>query len=103
LKESVGKKSNIFWILILKGEILLISFINHTTKNLNKKLNILFIASWYPTKDKPFNGDFIQRHAKAVALYANVTVVHIASAKQKEKLIVEEKNYKNVKEIIVYK
>ncbi len=86
----------------IKGGILLISFINLTTKNLNKKLNILFIASWYPTRDKPFNGDFIQRHAKAVALYCNVTVVHIAPALQKEKFIIEEKQNENIREIRVF-
>ena len=69
---------------------------------MEKKLNILFIASWYPNKDLPFNGDFVQRHAQAVALFANVTVVHIASSRQKENLILEEKNLKNVKEIRVY-
>jgi hypothetical protein len=31
--------------------------------------NILWLVSWYPNKLKPFDGDFIQRHAKAVSLF----------------------------------
>lgn len=37
---------------------------------------ILWLASWYPTKTIPFNGDFIQRHALATSLYHQVVVVH---------------------------
>ncbi len=69
---------------------------------MKKKLNVLFIASWYPTQEQPFNGDFIQRHAKAVALYCNVTVVHIAPALQKEKFVIEEKQNENIREIRVF-
>lgn len=39
---------------------------------------ILWVASWYPTRLDPFPGDFIQRHAKALALYCPVRVLHIA-------------------------
>lgn len=38
--------------------------------------NILFLSSWYPNKNSPFAGDFIERHAKAVSLLNNVTVLH---------------------------
>ncbi|MEO7801460.1 MAG: glycosyltransferase [Ginsengibacter sp.] len=39
--------------------------------------NILWLASWYPNKLKPFDGDFIQRHARAVSLFQKITVIHI--------------------------
>lgn len=39
---------------------------------------ILWLASWYPNKNSPFEGDFIQRHAKALALLNPVTVIYIA-------------------------
>ena len=42
----------------------------------DKRRHIVFISSWYPTKNKPFNGDFVQRHAKAVSLLNDVTVIH---------------------------
>jgi glycosyltransferase involved in cell wall biosynthesis len=39
---------------------------------------ILWLCSWYPGKTEPFNGDFIQRHARAAALYNDVYVIHVA-------------------------
>jgi len=38
---------------------------------------VLWLASWYPNKLSPFDGDFLQRHAKAVALYERVHVIYI--------------------------
>jgi glycosyltransferase involved in cell wall biosynthesis len=40
-----------------------------------KKLHILFVASWYPNRNQPVLGNFIQRHAQAVAALHNVSVV----------------------------
>ena len=48
---------------------------------MTKKLHILFLCGWYPSRVLPTNGDFIQRHAEAVALKHNVTVIHIISEK----------------------
>ncbi|MBK8141573.1 MAG: hypothetical protein IPK57_11530 [Chitinophagaceae bacterium] len=39
---------------------------------------ILWLCSWYPAKTEPFNGDFIQRHARAAALYNDIYVIHVA-------------------------
>ncbi len=39
-------------------------------------INALWLTSWYPNKLDAMNGDFIQRHAQAVSLFANVTVIH---------------------------
>ncbi len=36
----------------------------------------LWLTSWYPNKLDAMNGDFIQRHARAVSLFAKVTVLH---------------------------
>lgn len=44
---------------------------------MNKKLHILFLCGWYPSRVLPTNGDFIYRHAKAVAKQHEVSVVHI--------------------------
>src|SRR5882724_1863789 len=38
---------------------------------------ILWLASWYPNRLQPFDGDFIQRHARSVAEKTPVTVLHI--------------------------
>lgn len=38
---------------------------------------ILWLCSWYPSNLEPFNGDFIQRHAKAASLYNDIYVIHV--------------------------
>lgn len=43
-------------------------------------MKILWLASWYPNKYEPFNGDFIQRHAQAVAEILPIDVIHIIQA-----------------------
>ena len=57
----------------------------------NKKLNILFLCSWYPNPENPSNGIFIKRHAQALALHHNVTVLFVKSISR-----TEEKVYTNV-------
>ncbi len=42
-------------------------------------MHILFLNSWYPSRVLPLNGDFIQRHAEAVASGHKVTSVHVIS------------------------
>lgn len=39
-------------------------------------MKILWLASWYPSKVNPFDGDFVQRQAQALALYQPLTVIH---------------------------
>jgi glycosyltransferase involved in cell wall biosynthesis len=41
-----------------------------------QKLRILFISSWFPNKVHPFLGNFVEKHANAVALYCNVMLIH---------------------------
>lgn len=53
---------------------------------------ILWLCSWYPNKYEPFNGDFIQRHARAAALFNDIHVIHLAAdtsgvIKEKETVI----------------
>lgn len=52
---------------------------------LKDRLHILFLNSWYPSRVLPTNGDFIQRHAKAVSLKHKVSVLHIITDKNLEK------------------
>ena len=37
---------------------------------------VLWLPSWYPNKLSPFDGDFIQRHAKAAALYNDIAIIN---------------------------
>jgi len=36
----------------------------------------MFITSWYPSREQPVEGIFVQEHAKAVQLYDDVLVLH---------------------------
>jgi glycosyltransferase involved in cell wall biosynthesis len=41
-------------------------------------MRVLWLCSWYPSQIDPFDGDFIQRHAYAAAMFNDVYVIHIA-------------------------
>jgi len=70
---------------------------------LNKKLHILFINSWYPSRVMPANGDFIQRHAEAVAIKNKVTTIHIISDKNsKPSIEITDEIINEVRTIIGY-
>jgi len=67
-----------------------------------KRLNILFLASWYPNKVFPKNGNFVQKHAQAVSQHCNVAVLHIIANTQDQKFEVETTDNNGVLEVIVY-
>lgn len=64
--------------------------------------HILFLSSWYPTRKKPFLGNFIQRQAKLLATEFNVTVLHLSSDNNLKVYETEIKEEGNFKEIIIY-
>lgn len=67
-----------------------------------QRKKILWLVSWYPNKNDRFDGDFIQRHARAAAIYNDVHVIFVADAEIK-KAIEEEWNYSSgLTEQIVY-
>ena len=69
---------------------------------MNKKLHILFLSGWYPSRVLPTNGDFVQRHAEAVATKHNVTLIHVITD---ENIKLSEKTFhiiNNVKTHIIY-
>ena len=41
---------------------------------------VLWLCSWYPHPGDPFEGDFIQRHARAVSAYIPLTVFYTSQA-----------------------
>lgn len=47
-----------------------------------KKLHILFVASWYPNRNHPVLGNFIQRHAQAAASRHTISVVAAFSSNE---------------------
>lgn len=40
-------------------------------------MKILWLASTYPSALHPFDGDFVQRHAQAAALFTGIEVIHV--------------------------
>ena len=42
--------------------------------------NILWLVSWYPSKEDRFLGDFIQRHARAAAIFHNIHVIYVCDS-----------------------
>lgn len=70
---------------------------------MNKKLHVLFLNSWYPSRVSPYNGDFIQRHAEAVSLHHQVTSLHIITdLNLKESLEITDEIINEVRTIIGY-
>jgi len=47
-----------------------------------KRLKILHIAGWYPSKKNPVAGIFVREHVKATALYNNVVVLYSEGAER---------------------
>ena len=41
---------------------------------MGKKVNIVWITTWYPHEGEPYVGDFIQRHAQAISAFVPLTV-----------------------------
>ncbi|SFI42041.1 glycosyltransferase [Halpernia frigidisoli] len=67
------------------------------------KYKILFISSWFPNKLEPTNGNFVQKHAEAVALYNDVEILHaVGDFYQKEKFLIDDKTVNGLRTLIVY-
>ena len=70
---------------------------------MNKKLSVLFLCGWYPSRVLPYNGDFIQRHAEAVSLKHDVSIIHIISDKNcKKNIEIESKIINGIQTHIAY-
>lgn len=65
-------------------------------------MRILFLPSWYPNKLFPQNGDFIQRHAVAVAGHCKVAVLYVLADPNASDFTVEQVWHKGVFEVRVY-
>ena len=71
----------------------------------NEQFSVLWLPAWYPSELDQFNGDFIQRHARAAALYCKVQViclVHDAEGKITKDIKVTESVSGNLAETIIY-
>lgn len=67
-----------------------------------KQLHVLFLSSWFPSKTNPTLGNFVQRHAEAVALFANVTVLYLSKNSSLDDIQIEQITKENVCIVRVY-
>lgn len=68
-------------------------------------MKILWLASWYPNKCSPFNGDFIKRHAEAVSLFEEVQVICVtrdSTGTVTKDVLTEETAHNKLTETIIY-
>jgi len=68
-------------------------------------MKVLWLASWYPNKLNPFNGDFVRRHAQAVAPFIPITVIYVVKDENgiyTNNVKVDEYNEDGLHELIVY-
>ena len=49
-------------------------------EEIKENRKVLWLASWYPGEYEHTNGDFVQRHAQAVAKFIDLDVIHVAQA-----------------------
>lgn len=45
-----------------------------------ERKKILWLCSWYPNRNDPFDGDFVQRHARAAAVYNDIHAIALKPA-----------------------
>ena len=67
-----------------------------------KKLHVLFLSSWFPSKTHPTLGNFVQRHAEAVSLFANITVLYLSKNVNFNDFEIEDEVEGNVRMVRVY-
>ena len=66
---------------------------------------ILWLPSWYPSKLDRFTGDFVQRHAQALALYRPLVVLYLVKDVEgmvTKNVTIEIADINGVREMIVY-
>lgn len=66
----------------------------------NKK--VLFLASWYPNKDNPTLGNFVQKHAELANEIANVDVLYAIASNSVTDITVDDKTINGLRTVIVY-
>ncbi len=70
--------------------------------NPRDKLSVLFLSSWYPNRLLPKNGNFVQKHAQAVARIAKVASLHVISDANAKDFEIHTEQKKGVYEVLVY-
>ena len=66
------------------------------------KKHILFLSSWFPNRTHPTLGNFVQRHAEAVAQFAEVSVLYLVKDPNCHAIECEETTENSVRIFRVY-
>lgn len=69
---------------------------------MSSRKKILWLVSWYPNKYNWFDGDFIQRHAKAAAVHHDVHVLFVKQAEDQTRVEEVITNSNGLTEQIIY-
>ena len=67
-----------------------------------KRKKILWLVSWYPNINDRFDGDFIQRHARAAAIYHDIHVIVVKEANIEEEVKEDVRLSTGLTEQIIY-
>ncbi|MGZ8537339.1 MAG: glycosyltransferase family 4 protein [Flavisolibacter sp.] len=67
-----------------------------------QRKKILWLVSWYPNNKDRFDGDFIQRHARAAAIFHDIHVLFVKEADIDEDVKEEIHNATGLTEQIIY-
>ena len=70
--------------------------------NMAERKKVLWLVSWYPNKYDAFDGDFIQRHANAAALYDDVHVLFIKQSTEQKEIENTSNKQEGLTEQIIY-
>ena len=73
-----------------------------TMQETDKKIKVLFISAWYPHRYDSMSGLFVRKHAEAVSLYCDVTVLYVHPDEQIDTFEIVERKHNNLREVIVY-
>jgi len=68
----------------------------------NAPKNILFLSSWYPSKNHTTLGNFIQFHAEAVATINKVYVLYLSTSENENSFSIDNKVINEVDTTIIY-
>ena len=67
-----------------------------------QRKRILFLASWYPSRENEALGNFVQRHAEVANKVADVTVMYAVSSFKNNSIEFERKSINGVDTLIIF-
>jgi glycosyltransferase involved in cell wall biosynthesis len=70
--------------------------------NHKKKIKVLFLSAWYPNRYDAMAGLFVRKHAEAVSLYCDVTVLYVHGDKNIDTFEVVKHKHGVIDEITIY-